>query len=386
MRFIAPVLALTAGALAAVVPIQVDAELQDRIATTVLSHITGMNERELAQNMTASGDKSLTEMMNRMVANMGPPVQIDQAATAKVDMSRYSAEIDQMTTELSKNISYTGPEPLTHERYRDDADVDWPSCQAALACAFNSLSKVTLQDQLVYLVALQVKYLGSALKVQDQFKSVEGIIQYFIDKGLSQPGQANQYIVCSLIEGIQRGGSIALGQTTDTFGNPSSALFGQYISGISKGLYKERATHDKAFSVALQSAINFGQSKAVSAKLTISVNLSRWLNLMAVFNILAQAEGLLRSVLSLAGGLLGGILSSVLGALLPIGFKVDDFINWIFDVTSPKPLYCLTNAVWDDTKFGSISPNPLTLLADVGTLTKILPAFLKCFNLGCGSP
>ncbi|KAK3332255.1 hypothetical protein B0T19DRAFT_398033 [Cercophora scortea] len=358
MRYIAPILALAACALADPLRIN-DANFNDRVALTVLERLTNLTEEQLMMNLTESGDQSLNDMMVRMIMESDGQQQFNT------------------TDAISR---------LQDAQNGEGATTPWPLCQQSLACTLYSIQSNPLVDQLLYLVTMEVKWLGSPAKCSDQFEGNKGILQYFIDKGYTGPNTGISYPIASMIEGIQRGAALVLGPTdaalasagsvTDTFGNPSTVLWQTFINGVKNGIFKDRASHDKAWSLALQSSLNYGNTKAVSAGITLNVNLKRWFNLIQVYCLLQQAEGSIKNVFNL--------VSLPLFSLLPSGFSVDKFVNWVFDVTSPKPLYCLSDAAWTNTNFDNLTTTS-ALLSSVTSLTKILPAFLQCFSLGCSS-
>ncbi|KAK3316470.1 hypothetical protein B0H66DRAFT_641317 [Apodospora peruviana] len=122
--------------------------------------------------------------------------------------------------------------------------IPWPVCQETLWCTFSVLRGVNLQDHLVHL-----------------WRAVEDMYQFFIDKGLASPNSTLSFYTSAITEGIQRGAAIALGHTSDTFGNPSAALWGRLIkdtqSDNKKRKYKNRAVHDRAWSLALMSGFGW---------------------------------------------------------------------------------------------------------------------------------
>lgn len=68
--------------------------------------------------------------------------------------------------------------------------------------------------------------------------------------------------------------------------------------------------------------------------------------------------------------------------LLPYGFTADTFINWIFNVSDPKPLYCLVGAAFNDRAIAALRIEPITFLNDINNLITIIAAFLRCCTVG----
>ena len=185
--------------------------------------------------------------------------------------------------------------------------LEWPSCKDTLSCNFNTLQNVSLSDRLIYLVTIQVKLLGGPNKSQSQFKAIEGLMQYFIDRNLPNPNIAPSYGLAGVLEGIQRGTAIALGKSNDTFGNPSSTLWANFLRKVRTGDFRDRAAHDGAWSQAFQVGFNHGvQIGDRLTGTTVAVNgLVEVPERAAVFNILtawillAQNEGTIGRIFSL---------------------------------------------------------------------------------------
>lgn len=68
--------------------------------------------------------------------------------------------------------------------------------------------------------------------------------------------------------------------------------------------------------------------------------------------------------------------------LLPYGFTAEKLINWIFNVSDPKPLYCLVDAAFNDRAIAALRIDPTTFLNDLNNLITIIPAFLRCYTVG----
>lgn len=182
----------------------------------------------------------------------------------------------------------------------------WPTCKDTLTCNFNILHNVSLSDRLIYLVTIQVKLLGGPNKSQTQFKAIEGLMQYFIDRNLPNPNIAPSYGLAGVLEGIQRGTAIALGKSNDTFGNPSSLLWANFLRKVRTGDFN-RASHDGAWSQAFQVGLDYGVQ--VGDRLTgttVGVNgkidapeRAAVFNIITAWTILAQNEGAIGRLLSL---------------------------------------------------------------------------------------
>ncbi len=79
-----------------------------------------------------------------------------------------------------------------------------------------------------------------ALKAQDQFRAIEGVILFFDSNGLGAPESWVSYVDAGIVEGIERGGAIALGLSTDDGGNKGSAIWASFFRRKRDGQLDDR--------------------------------------------------------------------------------------------------------------------------------------------------
>lgn len=266
--FALALVASAAGALAATMQIN-DSRFQNHMALTVLEGLFGMEGQQMP---AVNGQQNIVDMIMSKLANV-------KMGTASPDA-----------------VSGT-----------DTSILGWPTCKDTLACNFNILQNVSMSDRLIYLVTIQVKLLGGPNKSQTQFKAVEGLMQYFIDKNLPNPNIAPSYGLAGVLEGIQRGTAIALGKSNDTFGNPSSLMWASFLRKVRTGDFRDRASHDAAWSQAFQVGLNYGvQTGDRLTGTTVGVNgyveipeRAAVFNILTAWTILAQNEGVVGRIFSL---------------------------------------------------------------------------------------
>ncbi|KAK3342735.1 hypothetical protein B0H65DRAFT_427609 [Neurospora tetraspora] len=315
-----------------------DSRFQNHMALTVLEGLFGMEGQQMP---AVNGQQNIVDMIMSKLANV-------KMGTASPDA-----------------VSGT-----------DTSILGWPTCKDTLACNFNILQNVSMSDRLIYLVTIQVKLLGGPNKSQTQFKAVEGLMQYFIDKNLPNPNIAPSYGLAGVLEGIQRGTAIALGKSNDTFGNPSSLMWASFLR--------------KAFQVGLNYGVQTGDRLTGT---TVGVNgyveipeRAAVFNILTAWTILAQNEGVVGRIFSLIFETDQANASQSAPAiflpLLPYGFTAEKLINWIFNVSDPKPLYCLVDAAFNDRAIAALRIDPTTFLNDLNNLITIIPAFLRCYTVG----
>jgi hypothetical protein len=85
------------------------------------------------------------------------------------------------------------------------------------------------------------------LKSSNQFRAIEGVITFFLSKNLGAPNSWISYVDTGIVEGIQRGGAMALGLSTDTGRNPGSALWRDFFVGQRDGTFKTRKVSRRWF-------------------------------------------------------------------------------------------------------------------------------------------
>jgi hypothetical protein len=129
------------------------------------------------------------------------------------------------------------PSPSTSIHSRQ---LNWPACQADLSCTFADIQSGTMQERLTFVEYMQTDHFGP-LNASDRFRAIEGVIVFFLGKNLGAPGSWISYVDAGIVEGIQRGGAIALGYSTETGGNPGSEVWAQYFAGQRRpGGYPDR--------------------------------------------------------------------------------------------------------------------------------------------------
>lgn len=148
--------------------------------------------------------------------------------------------------------------PVAAEPRRGAAD-----CAAALDCTAADIDLLSMAERLE-MVRLMQSGPGAELGVTDRWRNIEGVITFFRDKGLGAPGSWVSYVDAGIVEGIERGLAIALGRSTDDFGNPGAPLWAAYVTGVHEGTFATRAAHDRAWSAAEQASTEHGVAMAAS--------------------------------------------------------------------------------------------------------------------------
>lgn len=113
-----------------------------------------------------------------------------------------------------------------------------PECWIGLKCSFHQIEKMSLSTRLLYVQYMETRFIP--LNAGNQFRAIEGVIKFFISKGLGAPGTWVSYVDAGIVEGIQRGGAIALGIGKSTGGNPGSAPWADFLTKMKHKELKNR--------------------------------------------------------------------------------------------------------------------------------------------------
>lgn len=101
-------------------------------------------------------------------------------------------------------------------------------CWKTLSCSFTQIEGSTLSDRLAYVQYLETLFVP--LNAGDQFRPFEGLINLTASANVGKPGTWASYVIAGILEGIQRGGAIALGSGTSDAGNPGSKLWADFLT------------------------------------------------------------------------------------------------------------------------------------------------------------
>jgi hypothetical protein len=97
-----------------------------------------------------------------------------------------------------------------------------------------------MASRLAYVRYMQSDFFGP-LKASNQYRAIEGVITFFQNNNLGAPESWVSYVDAGIVEGIQRGGAIALGKTFGTGGNPGADLWADFLRGMRDGTLNDRS-------------------------------------------------------------------------------------------------------------------------------------------------
>ena len=97
---------------------------------------------------------------------------------------------------------------------------------------------MNMTDRLAIVQYMQTRF--QPLQASAQFRSVEGVIRFFINERLGTNGTWFSFINAVILEAIQRGGAIALDLSTDTGGNQGAPAWAAFFNQTAAGLLIDR--------------------------------------------------------------------------------------------------------------------------------------------------
>lgn len=88
--------------------------------------------------------------------------------------------------------------------------------------------------RLSFVQYMQSNFFGR-LNAGDQYRAIQGVITFFDRNNLGPPESWVSYVDAGIVEGIQRGGAIVLGMSSNTGGNPGSEVWATFLRGMRDG-------------------------------------------------------------------------------------------------------------------------------------------------------
>ncbi|GAB2960095.1 hypothetical protein [Saccharothrix stipae] len=134
-------------------------------------------------------------------------------------------------------------------------------CAVSLDCTAAELDRMGMGERLEFLRLVQSGP-AAGLGASDRWRNIEGVLSFFRDRGLGAPGTWVSHVDAAILEGIERGVAIALGRSTDGFGNPGSVRWADYLTRLHGGELTVRNVHDRAWSEAEQASTEHGVAVA----------------------------------------------------------------------------------------------------------------------------
>jgi hypothetical protein len=222
-------------------------------------------------------------------------------------------------------------------------------CIETMTCRIPDFNGMSMLQRLQFIRGLSD---GPSQQFRSGFmdwRALEGVIEFFNDRGLGQPGTWISYTDGGILEGVERGIAMAAGMdSAGDMGNSGADQWRAFLVDMRAGRLSDRVTHDHEWGLAEQASTNSGVSYANGLGVKPTNLEDHWFAWSQVFRWIMINEAALRSV-PLAGGALGPLL--------------DEFT----DVTNARNTYFWTTLAWNSnaalTLLGDITGNNLVQLA-----------------------
>ena len=236
-------------------------------------------------------------------------------------------------------------------------------CIETMTCTIADFNGMTMDQRLQFIRGLSD---GPAQQFRSGFKywrAIEGVIEFFNDRGLGKPGTWISYVDGGILQGTERGIAMAAGMdSAGDMGNQGADYWRTFLLDLQAGRLGDRISLDHEWGLAEQQSTDAGVNYAVGRASPSNLE-NNWFNWSQVFRYVMINEASIRNI-----PVLGGILGTIL-----------DKTNFT-DVTSASNVYFWTSAAWN-------ASAGLTLLNDI--TTQNWPQFaLDMYNFlttGCSS-
>lgn len=113
------------------------------------------------------------------------------------------------------------------------------ACWIKLSCTFAQIEAMPMQKRLDFVRYIENVHLAS-IGAQRQIEAIAGVIEFFIKFNLGAPGGWISRVDAGIIEGQMRGAAMTLGYSQADGGNPGSAKWKTFFTGIKEGTLKDR--------------------------------------------------------------------------------------------------------------------------------------------------
>ena len=178
----------------------------------------------------------------------------------------------------------------------------WPQCWETLSCTFAQIAGASMASRLDSVKYMESHSFGS-LGASDRYRAIEGVITFFGKENLGAPESWVSYVDAGIVEGIERGGAIALGISTADGGNPGTAKWTEYLRRRRDGTLKSRDVRTPA-----GAETEYGARRA-DAKFSRSTRERNWFWATQLFRWIMRNRGKAILALRLYVPLLGSFCS-----------------------------------------------------------------------------
>ncbi|NUS44565.1 MAG: hypothetical protein HOQ24_12865 [Mycobacteriaceae bacterium] len=190
-----------------------------------------------------------------------------------------------------------------------------------LDTAAAAVDQMSMPDRLVFLQSLRDGP-ARALGAGDKWLNLEGVITFFRNFGLGEPGTWVSWVNAGVLEGVGRGVALALDETADDYGNPGAHAWAQYLRQLAAGELATEYAHAQAWSLAKKVGTDYGVALAARHGLTPTPVEQRFLRIAEAYNWAMGNRAPVDALVAFAGYLddkLAGIEPSAVDRLFSVG-------------------------------------------------------------------
>ncbi|KAI2034707.1 hypothetical protein LOZ12_005230 [Ophidiomyces ophidiicola] len=246
-------------------------------------------------------------------------------------------------------------------------------CWNSLDCTLKDLDSMAMIDRLKfiqYMTRRKLSHLGS----ENQFNAIEAVIGFFVTRGLGTQGTVMSLVNAVGLEAIQRGAAISLGYSNSTAGNPAASKWATFLDQRKTGKLVDCDMHDRAWSIAEQTAVNYGMQLASSRPdlKPLTQWEQRWHQFTNVFRTIMQHRQTLLWLIKM-------IFST--DPSVPIVFEA--FLNWVTDITEISSIGLLSEVAWQLSLL-ELSWKGGDPAGDVAVMLQMIFEFWKAFQVNEG--
>ena len=164
-------------------------------------------------------------------------------------------------------------------------------CYQTLNCSVEDFNNLSLSQRLVFIRALSDNYAQQFKSGFQDWRAVEGIIEFFQDRNLGAHNSWVSYTDGGILHGIERGLAMAMNfDSNGAEGDDGANKWKTFLVDLQAGRLTDPVNHDREWGAAEQASTDYGTSRA-AAHGAVATNLeNKWFGFSQVFRFVMQNE------------------------------------------------------------------------------------------------
>ncbi|KAK2732693.1 hypothetical protein FQN57_002500 [Myotisia sp. PD_48] len=245
------------------------------------------------------------------------------------------------------------------------------TCWDKLICTVYEIERMAIPSRLEFMKYMSANKFGE-LSSSDQFRAIEGIMDFFIRKQLAGQGTALSLMDAAVVEGIQRGAAIALGLSQVGGDNPASAKWAIFFEQQKTGGLTDRYKHDLMWASAEQTALDYGirLTQTSPGFSPPSSKELRWMQFTNVYRVIMRYRRTISWLFKAAFTFTDPAVS----------MTADAFMDWLTDITDSTAVGFLADIAWTLSALG-LSKDGEDPIADSEFLLRTATEFWEAFQM-----